>query len=337
METRTEIYRHLIETPDAWTGPSLGGKEALVHPLSAAHLEAIDELLKKTRHLKPQEITRADFDHPLLNKLLADYYETIMNGRGVVLIRGVTQDRYSPEDFERIYWGFGTHWGDAAVQSTRGDRLGHVREDKDNPDARGYRTSAELAYHTDSYEIVGLMCVERAESGGYSRLTSTTAIHNEIFKNRPELLPALYRGVPHAVLEARRSAQPVTPYNVPVFSCVDGKVSCLYSRMFMVAAVERTGIEFPPDFAEVCTYFEELAKSDEMKLSFVLEPGEMLVWNNFTTLHSRTKFEDSEKHQRDLLRLWLNVENGRPVVPELFTWANIYNSLYKDQAVAKAS
>lgn len=41
----------------------------------------------------------------------------------------------------------------------------------------------------------------------------------------------------------------------------------------------------------------------------------MLILNNYTTLHSRDAFGDSPEHTRHLLRLWLDIPNGRPVVP----------------------
>ena len=34
------------------------------------------------------------------------------------------------------------------------------------------------------------------------------------------------------------------------------------------------------------------------------------------------------RRERHLLRLWLSVPDGRPVIPEVFTWGNIYKALY---------
>ena len=92
--------------------------------LEAKHLTAFDAILAKTRHLKPQEVSRREFDHPDANGLLADILRMIQDGRGAVVVSGITHARYSEEEFERIYWGFGTHWGEAATQSAFGDRLG---------------------------------------------------------------------------------------------------------------------------------------------------------------------------------------------------------------------
>lgn len=338
MDMRTPVLRKFIDHPSAWTVESLGqGKESLVLNISEAHLAAVDELLARTRHLAPQQVTREQFDHPLLNEFLREVRRIILDGRGSLILRGVTPERYSPEDFERIYWGFGTHLGNATVQSVSGDRFAHVKNYPDNPHARGYRTTDELNPHTDSFEIVGLMCVQRAESGGYSRLVSTLTLHNEILRTRPELLDALYRGTPNAVIEARGTDQAVTDFNVPVFSNVDGVVSCLFARIFIDAAVEETGVPLKPDFDEAMRYFERLAADPRFRLEFMLEPGEIYLWNNFVVLHSRTRFEDSPAHTRDLLRLWLNVEGGRPVIPELFTWANIYEELFRQRMAAAAA
>jgi hypothetical protein len=337
MNTRTPVYREIIEHPAAWTRESIPSKNSLVFDLTPEHLDVIDGLMTRTRHLSPQEVTRHDFSDPVIDEVLAELRDVILQGRGTVVIRGITPERYTAEDFERIYWGLGTHWGEATIQSISGDRLAHVKHYKDNPHARGYRSADELQPHTDSFEIVGLMCVQRAESGGHSRLVSTLAIHNEILKTRPELLEPLYRGVPNSVLEARNTADAVTKTNIPVFSNVNGQVSCLFSRMFIEAAVKETGVPLPDDFAEAAAYFEQLAHDDRFRLEFMLEPGEMFVWNNFVVLHSRTKFEDSAERQRDLLRLWLNVQNGRPVSPELFTWARIYEELFRQRIAAAGS
>src|SRR5689334_17247248 len=99
----TEIWHEIIDHSSAWTNRSIGGKAGLVCRLEERHLAAIDQLLAQTRQLKPQEVTRRDFDHAALNPLLAELRELILHGRGAVVIAGVTPERYSEEEFERIY------------------------------------------------------------------------------------------------------------------------------------------------------------------------------------------------------------------------------------------
>lgn len=330
----TPIYQQQINHPSAWTHQSVGGKDNLKVALSAEQIGAIDELLARTAHLRPQEVTRADFDHPVVNRLLASVREEIMNGRGLLIITGITPQRYDEEQFERIYWGFGTHLGNAAVQSASGDRLGRVETDPDDRVNRGYRSLQELNMHTDSYEVVGLMSVRKAKEGGFSGMASSLAIHNEIFKTRPELLEPLYRGFRYAIAEAKFSSKPVTDEAIPVFSCVDGKVSCMYASSFMRVAAEKLGVPLPADLAEAIAYFNELSGREDLAMNFMLEPGEMMLWHNFTTLHSRTSFEDEPGRKRLLLRLWLNVPGGRPCDPAIQVRAATYDRLYKERQAA---
>lgn len=315
---RTEPLNAQIDHPSAWTTKEVPGKESLVRVLTAGQLAAIDELLAKTRHLKPQQVTREQFDHPEITPLLKDFLNEIMNEKGAVIIRGITPDRYSEDDFERIYWGFGTHWGNAVVQSPRGDRLGHVRYVPPSKDVatRAYTSNNELYPHADSNEIVGLMCVKSAKSGGYSSLVSSLAAHNYIQKHRPDLLEPLYEGYFFTTREGLQRGHLITPYKVPLYCCVEGKVSCYYNRNYIYRAGEQTGA-VPPKLLEAMKYLDDVLEMDELKIEFLLEEGEMAVWHNFTVLHSRTSYEDYEEpeRKRHLLRLWLDVPNGRPMIP----------------------
>lgn len=313
----TDIYRQRIDHPAAWTSQAIGGKAGLMYDLSPKHLDAFDAILAKTRHLRPQEVTRREFDHPDINPLLAEVLHIIQDGRGAVIVAGITHARYSEEEFERIYWGFGTHWGEAATQSAFGDRLGrvtHVPVGPDNPTNRGYKGRDELFLHTDNHEIVGLMCVHKAAKGGWSVLASSQAIYNEILATRPDLLPALYEGYYMATREASTSAKPVTEFKIPVFSLLGGKVSCLFNREFFDRAAGLRG-DCPADFSEAMALYNAIADRPDIHAEFMLEPGEMMFFNNYTMLHARRPFEDApDRPQRSLLRLWVTPPDGRPVI-----------------------
>ena len=324
-------YRKMITAPAAWTNPGIGGKAGLTHRLTAGQLAAFDSVLAKTRHKKPQEATRQDFDHPEINALTAWLNQTIRHGRGAVLLSGVSRKTHSEEDMERIYWGIGVSLGDPAVQSMLGERLGHVRHVKDDPVARGYRSNEELTPHTDSHRIVGLMCLQRSEAGGLSRIVSSLAIHNEILATRPDLLEPLYEGYHFAIAEAQFSDKPVTDFKIPVFCCLDDFVSCGYVRYFMVDAARLRGEPLPPRLAEAIDYFDSIAERDDMKAEFLLEPGEMLLWHNFQMLHARRSYQDSPKHTRHLLRLWLKIKNDRPVAWQILERAKIYERIHRER------
>ena len=326
----TPIHNEQVRHPSAWTSRELGGKDALKLPLGSAQLDAIDSLLARTRDKRPQQVTRAEFEHPEINQLLAHVRDVIMNGRGLLIVTGITPDRYTDEQFERIYWGFGTHLGNAAVQSAFGDRLGYVQNKEGDPVKRGYRSLQELHMHTDSYEVVGLMSVRRAKAGGLSGMVSSLAIHNAFLDTRPDLLPPLYRGYFYASDEARFSSKIVTDDPVPVFSSVAGKLSCTYEPSHMRNAAQVRKEPLPDGLAEAFAHFDSLAARDDLAMWFVLEPGEMMLWHNYTSLHSRTAFEDDPKSKRLLLRLWLTLPQGRPCDPGFRIRAETYERIYRE-------
>jgi len=296
-----------IDHPGAWTRRSIGGKEALTRALSPAHVAEIDRILAATRDLAPQRVERAQFDAPALNEFLAAVRRELLDGRGAVIIQGVTPEHYDEAAFERIFWGVGLHLGHAVLQSDLGDRIGHVRHQPGLTKVRGYRSTRELKMHTDVQELVGLMSVQRAESGGVSQLVSSLAIHDVIRRERPDLMPILYEGSPRWVYEKLY----VTGYAVPIFCNVDGAISC--SFFGVEDSAEKLGKSLPAELEAAIDCFKEVAGCPDMCQSFILEPGEMMVWNNFTCLHARTEFQNSAARQRHLLRLWMDVPDGRKV------------------------
>lgn len=325
-------FQHVITAPAAWTNRGIGGKAGLTKQLTAAQVAAFDAVLARTRHLKPQEATSGDFDHPEIDALTAWLGETIRHGRGAVLLSGLSRETHSEEDMERIYWGIGTRLGEPAVQSMLGDRLGHVKHVKDDPVARGYRSNEELMPHTNSYRIAGLMCLQQGESGGLSRIVSSLAIHNEILATRPDLLEPLYEGYYYAVSEAQFSTKPVTDFKIPIFCCIDGMVSCNHVRDFMQRAATLRSEALPAKLVEALDYFAAISVRDDIGIEFMLEPGEMLIWHNFQMLHARQAYQDLPQHTRHLLRLWLQIENDRPIVDAILERAKIYERVHRERS-----
>jgi len=80
------------------------------------------------------------------------------------------------------------------MQNAQGHLLGHVRDlgySSDDPNIRIYQTHERQTHHTDSCDIVGLLCLRTAKSGGLSSLVSSTTIFNEMHRRRPDLLRVL--------------------------------------------------------------------------------------------------------------------------------------------------
>ena len=134
-------------------------------------------------------ITKSDFPLPTLAPKLARICDEVLNGRGFVLMRGLPVERWSIREAATAYFGIGSHFGNARSQNAKGHVLGHVRDlglnAAKDPTARVYQTRERQTYHTDSCDIVGLLCLKTAKSGGASALVSSMTIYNEMLQAPP--------------------------------------------------------------------------------------------------------------------------------------------------------
>jgi len=323
-----EFHDAPIHHPSAWR-PSdfLGGKEDLVLALEPAHLVEIEDALRavRARGLAMEAIAKDDFPLPRTAALLGQVHATLEDGPGLVVLRGFPVERFEQADIEKIYWGVSVQLGMPTSQSVMGDRLGHVIDvTYQDPNARAYRARRKLYPHTDFSDFAGLLCLHQGMAGGVNQFISGLTVHNLMRERRPDLLRALYRGTPWHRLGEETPGEPgLTAHRVSVFSCRDGVVSLRYSRTYVGEAIHDLGEAVTTETREALRLFDELCTLPELTLEFSLRPGEAVFMNNFTMLHGRSAFEDSpvdssgETRRRHLLRIWLAVPDGRPVVPEL--------------------
>jgi hypothetical protein len=344
------VHRALIPESIAWRsvedGGEINGKEGLAFHLEGSHLAALDTLVARLRDIPVEQITREQFDNPVLNVFFKRISREISHGRGVAIIKGCDPERYSNQELARVFWGLSLHLGVALPQTAAGDLIDHIRDLAYNPTGRerprAQYSREELFLHTDnaSGEILGLMTLRQAKSGGRSRVASSLAVHNEIIRNRPDLLEPLYRGFPYHRKGRQPMGEPnVAPFNTPVFCEVEGLVSCRYVRDFMTLAAEEMGVAMPADLVKALDYFDTIKLRDSTGIHFMLERGEMLFLNNLTSLHARTAFEDYEEadRKRHLLRLWLKGSPcSRPFDPrmDMFWGSKIDHAAKSERALA---
>ena len=320
LEGMTAMARHR----EGWLGAELD-REALYWDFTPAHLAAIDELMARVEKagLPFHEIRRQHFSHPALDDDLAALLAHIKSGPGIVIMRGFPVDRYDPERMQAVYWGVGAHFGKGCSQSADGDYLGYVTNVEKA--SRGYTTSRELHLHTDSAEIVGLLCVRDAKEGGLSVYASSLKVHEIIVREHPEYLPVLERGFRcDRRGEEAAEDEPVTPYRVPVFSTEGGLLSCRYVRGVIDKGAEAAGEKLTDLEKAALACFEEVARRDDVRFEVMLRLGEASVINNYEILHARTGFVDWEEPEKKrlLYRLWLEGEPPRPMRREVHLYQN---------------
>jgi hypothetical protein len=309
----------------AWIGKNLAAKDAQAFVLPSAAVERLiqvaNALVRIGRPLSA--CRRVDFLDPELIAALEAPFDEVRNGRGFAVLRGFPVVGPSPDVLRVAWWGLGTLIGRGQSQSNLGDLVGEVVDVTDrDPHARGYRSARELTLHTDICDMIALLSVRAAKAGGLSSVASAFSVHNLFLRERPDLLPALYAGARnHRRGEEAPGEAPVTPHRVPVFSVTDGALSIRYVRPYITHGLEATG-QTNPRLIEAIDALDGYA--DRVKVTFPLEPGEILLLNNLTTLHARSAFEDwpEPDRKRLLLRLWLNADGFRPISPRL----NLYGA-----------
>ncbi|HET8781562.1 MAG TPA: TauD/TfdA family dioxygenase, partial [Pyrinomonadaceae bacterium] len=263
-----------------------------------------------------------DVPLPTLAPRLARVLEEVMNGRGFGVIRALPVGRWTKRQAALAFLAIGVHLGNLRMQNAQGHILGHVRDlgrSSDDPNTRIYQTRERQTHHTDSCDVVALLCLRPAKKGGLSSLVSSTTIFNEMRRRRPDLLKVLMEPIE----TDRRGEVPEgsKPYfTIPVFNYHDGLVSAIYQRQYIESA--RRFPDVPPLTTaqiEALDLLDQLANDPNLNLTMEFEPGDIQLVHNHTILHDRTAFEDypEPERKRHLLRLWLAPPNARPL-PEVF-------------------
>lgn len=328
---REETLPSSYDGPATWTGAEMRRRDDWRRRFSDKEVAELEAALAETRRreLAIGEIGRDDFPLPTLGPVLKDLRETILRGRGFVLLTGLPIARYDRDGVARLFWGIGAHLGKAVSQNAAGHLLGHVRDlglATSDPRVRTYQTTERQYYHADSCDIVGLMCLVPAKSGGLSSIISSQALYNAVMARRPELARLL--SAPLAVDwrgEVPAGERPF--YMMPVFNHHDGLLSTYYVRRYMDSAMRHPEApRLTPAHAEAFDLIDALADDPAFNLQMAFRPGDMQFLHNPTILHDRTAFEDwpEPERKRHLLRLWLCPPDGRPL-PEAYVerWGSI--------------
>lgn len=321
-----------INTPAAWFGQVMAEQpERWRTVLSDAQIKELEAATHYflSLNLPLAQLSADRFPLSELGQVLAVKKENLLHGAGFELLSGLPVERYSPAFAATLFYGVGAHLGSARSQNAQGHLLGQVRDtgaDANNPGTRIYQTAARQSFHTDSADVVGLLCLQQARSGGDSMLVSAVSIFNRMRNECPELARLLFE----PVATDRRGEVPegAKPYMmIPVLSWYQQQLTVFYQRQYIESAQRFDGVPaLSARYYEALDCFDALANDPDMHLVMRLEPGDMQFVYNHSQLHDRTAFVDwPETHRkRCLLRLWLSMAGDRELPP---SFAERYGSL----------
>ena len=310
-----------IKSAGTWKGPEIDWMEDGLHILDALDLTEIDDALT---HLLSQDnldfpdITPMTFPLARMGDFMRKLPERLATGRGFLMLRGLPREKYSDDDMARIYLGLSSYISKPMVQSYLGDVVGHVIDVSDvEPKSRGYRKGGGLLMHTDSCDIVALMCLRAAISGGESRISSALAVFNEIVEKRPDVFDILEKGLylKRADEDGRHATRTYSADRVPFITRTDGNVICYLPAGYARLAEKSGERPYTKEESDALYHVRKVAASSEFYLDMGFKEGDIQFLNNRMIVHGRTDYTDAEAipDRRHLLRVWVTVPEWLPM------------------------
>ena len=302
----------------AWTHASFRDASSFSYRLKQETVAEMDTAIEslRARDIRVQQVTGEDFRLQSFSADARALREEILDGRGFVVIDGIDTNRFSAEDLKLIYWAVGNALGEVLPQNLAGDRMCTVADlgyDPDDVNVRNSMTNREIGMHTDTVvfadiDIVGLLCVVQAGTGGESRLISATAIYDRMMREAPAALEQLGHDFP---IDRRTefTADLGPTAEAPILVRYDRGVRMQYNYKLMVSGAAKTGRVISDAEQQALDTLNGLLEDEHLMVEFRLEPGQMVFLSNHRVLHDRGRWVDDPDPQRKrhLERMWIRV------------------------------
>ncbi|MFI5954352.1 TauD/TfdA family dioxygenase [Cryptosporangium sp. NPDC051539] len=312
-----------IVGPFAWRGADLSTDHGWIVELTS---EQVDELRTVGERFVEDDpdlrtVTATDYPLPRSAEAIAAFGESLDRGRGFVLVRGLPTHTYDDALAGAIFYVMGLHLGVPMRQNELGDLLDHVIATSDKTleeaDALPSRVRDRLDFHSDSSDVVALMCLRAAKEGGASSLVSGATLFNEVLSRRPDLAALLLEPW-YFDWRKQDPDAPADYYTSPIVSWTGGVFS-MYAGTSMIRSAQRhDGLpRLTATQNEALDLLDAITHEPGIALDMDFRPGDVQWLLNYAALHSRTSFVDhpEPERRRHLLRLWLKRDVGRPLVP----------------------
>lgn len=314
--------------PFVWSGTEMSNSTGWAVQLCTQDIDdiatGVESFTASGKSLADAE--QADFPFGQFDTRLKQIQEQLLHGCGFILLRGLPSDDWTNHQLITAYWGLGQHLGTPVSQNAKAHLLGHVIDQRTvtTGDTRIYQTNRAQPFHSDSCDIVGLLCLQTAKDGGESAVASSAAIHNELLNTDLQSLATLYgEFMCDRYGEVPEGKLPYYPVNI--FNNVDDQLVCCGMDPDIRSAQRLDAIEaLTPEQLRALDQFQATAR--KLAIRMTLQRGDIQFVNNLVAVHARETFVDhtDAKKRRHLVRLWLSAAKGR-ALPEFLRerWGNI--------------
>ena len=217
-----------------------------------ATVAGLEEILERVRDMPRDAIEREHVGHPDVDGPAREVYEELISGRGLVVVRGLPGGPSTPSTRWSACSGRGCRTSASSCRTTRSGTGWCGCSRRCSPAAcsrRGARSRRPSSRCTTTPPTSSRCCGSTRPSRA-ARASSRAARPRTTRSSppAPTSCPILYRGFPHH----RRSEQPddqpdVTPYDVPIFSNVDGRICINFTYSSILPALHELGRELTPE------------------------------------------------------------------------------------------
>jgi hypothetical protein len=308
-----------------WDNTDIASRFNWTYVLTPDDLQELDSALHHFTSLKKPLgfINQSTFPLSNLHTTLRAISREIHQTFGFKVIRGIPVDSYTREETFVIYAGLASH-----IASTRGRQdhqwegkpadvvVNHIKDLSTSVSASkigapAYTTDKQV-FHTDSGDVIALLCLETAAEGGQSKLSSSWRVYNHLAEHRPDIVRALAEPWATELFDGQGEAYVNRPllFHTPGSEGSPERMIIQYARRTFTGfqgLPRSTGI--PPITeaqAEALDALHFLAEKYAVPLNF--QKGDIQFVNNLSIFHARDGFKNTAEQQRHLVRLWLRDE-----------------------------
>ncbi|PVI07016.1 Clavaminate synthase-like protein [Periconia macrospinosa] len=343
-----------LESDLVWDNTDIASRYDWTLQLSPADLEELDAALQQFKSLgkPPGYVNQETFPLAELHNKLRNVSKEIHDGFGFKVVRGIPIDKYTREEALIVYAGLASH---IALIRGRQDHqwdgkpadvaVNHIKDmtakvDASKIGAPAYTTDKQV-FHTDSGDIIALLCLETAAEGGLSKLSSSWRVYNELAETRPDLIRTLAEPWPVENFDGR--GQPYVNRPLLFYQPASSNLSNKERLIIQYARRTFTGFQGLPRSANIPPITEAQAEAldtlhflaEKHALSLDFQKGDVQFVNNLSIFHARDGFVDSDVKKRHLVRLWLRDEEFAWRIPEELKsrWDKVYEGVTAENQV----
>merc|ERR1719446_256800 len=270
---------------------------------------------------------------------LAKLSDELENGKGLAMIANfpVSDPRFTEDDLAVAYLGVSAHIGHVVLQSSSGLRsvsrgyglpLGRVQAEMAGETPQdGKQTNNHFRFHTDRCDVISLMSIRTAPSGGMSRVSSAPAIYNALLERDPELARTLTEPIDR-IWEGENGF-----FRLPVMDLTpEGKFttqispSYVENAQFLDNTIKATKMQI-----KALDAIEDIGM--ELGAEFLMKPGMLYFLNNHQVYHGRGNWSVTDQEAKGswggkgrlLFRTWISPYNSRELPDDeqyQFLWGN---------------